>query len=341
MQIKRLTFNEYPLLLRQIEQPPKFLDLTGAPIPSDDYKFLCVVGARNFTEYGKDTCKHLIAGLKDYPIVIVSGLAVGIDSIAHEVAMENGLKTISFPGSGLKESSIYPPSHLNLAKRIIETGNTLLSPFEPDQGSTLWTFPARNRIMAGISHATLIIEGRVGSGTLITAEHAINFNRDVLIVPGSIFSETSYGPHLLYKEGAIPVTTPREILVALGLEEPEPPIVKVKKKRPWYGNNRNDLKNNHSLNLLQKRSVTLNQQKDLNIFNQQSNRSNQQTFAPSIHLSDEERAIIEALRFSPLTTSALIEKTSLSVVKLSIILSKLELQNLIKQNSGLINLQRF
>jgi len=342
MQIKRLTFNEYPLLLRQIEKPPKFLDVAGAPIPSDDHKFLCVVGARNFSKYGADTCKHLVAGLKGYPIVIISGLAIGIDSISHEIAMENGMKTISVPGSGLDESCIYPPSHLNLAKRIIETGNTLLSPFEPEQQSTLWTFPTRNRIMAGLSHATLIIEGRVGSGTLITAEHAIGFNRDVLIVPGSIFSETSYGPHLLYKEGAIPVTTSREILVALGLEEPEPPIIKVKKKRPWYS--RGDIKNNnhHHLNLglgTKKEFADLDQQKNLAISDrqpitsdQQTTIVNKQTAISTIHLSLEEKIIIEALTFSPLSTTDLIEKTSLSPVKLNILLSKLELQDLIKND---------
>lgn len=321
MQTKRLTFNEYPLLLRQIERPPKFLDISGAPIPSDDYKFLCVVGAREFSQYGADTCKHLVAGLKGYPIVIVSGLALGIDSIAHEVAIENGIRTISFPGSGLKESSIYPPSHLNLAKRIIGSGNTLVSAFEPEQESTLWTFPSRNRIMAGISHATLIIEGRVGSGTLITAEHALGFNRDVFIVPGSIFSEASYAPHLLYKEGAIPVTSSREILVELGLAEPEPPIIKIKKKRPWY-KGRGDVKSNNHLNL------NSGAKKGSDVQSQQNEAIKKET----INLSHEERAIIEVLAFAPLSTTALIEKTSLSPVKLNVLLSKLELQDLIKKD---------
>ncbi len=321
MQTKRLTFNEYPLLLRQIHHPPKFLDISGAPIPSDDYKFLCVVGARDFTQYGADTCRHLVAGLKGYPVVIVSGLAIGIDSIAHEVALENGIKTISFPGSGLKESSIYPPSHLNLAKRIIESGNTLVSAFEPEQESTLWTFPSRNRIMAGISHATLIIEGRVGSGTLITAEHALGFNRDVFIVPGSIFSETSYAPHLLYKEGAIPVTSSREILVELGLEKPEPPIVKVKKKRPWY-KGRGDAKGNNILNL------GSGAKKGSNLPTQEIENAKKE----AVNLSHEERAIIEALAFAPLSTTVLIEKTSLSPVKMNVLLSKLELQDLIKKD---------
>jgi DNA protecting protein DprA len=321
MQTKRLTFNEYPLLLRQIHHPPKFLDISGAPIPSDDYKFLCVVGARDFTQYGADTCRHLVAGLKGYPVVIVSGLAIGIDSIAHEVAMENEIRTISFPGSGLKESSIYPPSHLNLAKRIIGSGNTLVSAFEPEQESTLWTFPSRNRIMAGISHATLIIEGRVGSGTLITAEHALGFNRDVLIVPGSIFSETSYAPHLLYKQGAIPVTSSREILVELGLAEPEPPIIKIKKKRPWY-KGRSDVKSSNRLNL----GSTTKKGPDAQIHQIEN------TKKEAINLSHEERAIIEALAFAPLSTTTLIEKTSLSPVKLNVLLSKLELQDLIKKD---------
>lgn len=336
MQTKRLTFNEYPLLLRQIERPPKFLDISGAPIPSDDYKFLCVVGARDFTQYGADTCKHLVAGLKGYPIIIVSGLALGIDSIAHEVAIENGIRTISFPGSGLKESSIYPPSHLNLAKRIIGSGNTLVSAFEPEQESTLWTFPSRNRIMAGISHATLIIEGRVGSGTLITAEHALGFNRDVFIVPGSIFSETSYAPHLLYKEGAIPVTSSREILVELGLAEPEPPIIKIKKKRPWY-KNKGDHKGNLFRNLLQTNNANLlaGQQSSKQNISGQSGDSEifkQTTGIDTSYLSTEEKTILKALEFSPLSTTNIIERTSLSPVKLNVLLSKLELQDLIKKD---------
>lgn len=285
MDIKELKFNEYPYLLRQIKRPPKSIYMAGAPIPEDQYKFLCVIGARKYTQYGKEVCRYLISKLKDYPIIIVSGLAIGIDSIAHEIAIENNMKTISVPGSGLREDSIYPYSHLSLAQKIIKTGNTLISPFKPEQKSAIWTFPIRNIIMAGLCHATLIIEGKENSGTLITAKHALSFNREVLIVPGSIFSETSCGPHLLYKEGATPITNPKEILTALGLEVA-----------------RSDL-------------TTIRQD-----------------------LSDQEKKIIDILRFSPCNISTLLEKSSIPINKLNIAISKLELLNLIKENNGSIGL---
>jgi DNA processing protein len=310
MKIKRITFNEYPLLLRQIFNPPKFLDIAGAPIPSDDHKFLCVVGARDYTQYGEETCRHLIKGLQGYPIVIVSGLAIGIDSIAHEQALACGLHTISVPGSGLDEHSIYPHSHINLARRIIASGNTLLSPFELTQQSAIWTFPTRNRIMAGLCHATLVIEGRIGSGTLITAEHALGFNRDVYIVPGSIFSETTYAPHLLYKDGAIPVTNSREILENLELEKPLPPEIPPKKIR-----------------------------RTINTAKSPSTSSPSLSSQPQIPLLPEELAIITVLKSSSQTTSSLIELTGLSPVKISIVLSQLELKDLIVNDAGTIKIK--
>ena len=114
---------------------------------------------------------------------------------------------------------LYPPSHFNLAEKILEAGGGLLSEFPPDLEATTWTFPQRNRIMAGLSHATLIIEARRPSGTLITARLATDYNRDVLAVPGSIFSDTAAGPHFLIKSGATPITSSADILEALGFEE--------------------------------------------------------------------------------------------------------------------------
>ena len=291
MNITRLTFDQYPYLLRQIQNPPEFLDCAGALPPSDDHKFLCVIGAREHSEYGANACRHLIAGLKDYPIVIVSGLALGIDSIAHRAALDNKMKTISFPGSGLDRRVIYPSSHWGLAERIVDSGNTLLSPFEIMQEGAHWTFPARNRLMAGISHATLIIEGRQKSGTLLTAEYALQFNRDVLIVPGSIFEELSYGPHLLYKQGATPVTTSAEILAALGFDIPDP------------------------------------------------DSAPKQLAMTGLNLCKEESAIIRALQFSPLSSSALIDKVALNASEANIFISQLELQGLIIQEGNVYKIK--
>lgn len=214
----RLTKEQYPYLLREVPFPPKTLYCAGSLPPTDEYKYLCVIGSRQYTSYGKDTCESLIAGLRNYPVVIISGLAIGIDSIAHRSALRNGLKTISFPGSGLDPEFIYPAAHYPLAQEIVRSGGTLLSPFKPNQPGTLWTFPVRNQLMAGSSQATLIIEGEEGSGTLITAKAALDFNREVLVVPGSIFSSHSRGPHHLFSQGAVPVFSSEDILESLGFE---------------------------------------------------------------------------------------------------------------------------
>ncbi len=203
---------------------PDSMDLIGA-MPPETHKYLCVVGSRAHSSYGEDVCKRLIAGLAGYPIIIVSGLAVGIDSIAHEAALEAGLKTIAFPGSGLAPEALYPPSKRPLAKRIVEAGGALISPFKLDQGAADWTFPNRNELMAGISHATLVIEARKESGTWSTIEAALKYGRDVLIVPGSIFSELSVKPLELLKEGARPVASAEDILEALGFDDDSPEAV--------------------------------------------------------------------------------------------------------------------
>jgi len=217
MNIQQIIPDQYPFLLKQITQLPKKMYMAG-PLPPDDYKYLCVIGARAYSEYGRDVCRKLIAGLRGYPIVIVSGLAIGIDSLSHEAALSAGLRIVAFPGSGLSEYALYPIRHRQLAKQIYDSGNTLFSPFDMEQEATPWTFPYRNRLMAGISHATLIIEARHGSGTLITAEYAAEFNRDILTVPGSIMADLSYGPHMLLKRGAALIESSEDILENLGFE---------------------------------------------------------------------------------------------------------------------------
>ncbi len=211
----KINKSQYPFLLRQIPHLPEELHMAGK-LPSDDNKFLCVVGSRLNSKYGHDACVKLISGLAGYPVVIVSGLALGIDSIAHEAALDAKLTTVSFPGSGLSYDALYPPSHKHLATKIVEAGGALLSPFKLDQPGAEWTFPTRNRLMAGMSHATLIIEAAKGSGTLITADYAGTFGRDILTVTGSIFDELSYGPHMLLRRGATPVASSADILQALG-----------------------------------------------------------------------------------------------------------------------------
>lgn len=213
--IKQLTLEQFPELLKEINDPPKKLYVKGE-LPPADMRYLCVVGSRKYSPYGKEVCKTLIEGLRGYGIVIVSGLALGIDSIAHEAALDAGLKTIAIPGSGLGENVLHPKTNGFLAKRIIESGGVLLSEFEEDFKATHYSFPQRNRIMAGMSHAVLIIEAEEKSGTLITSKFATEYNRDVLTVPASIFSGNSYGPHMLLRLGATPIRNSDDILEALG-----------------------------------------------------------------------------------------------------------------------------
>jgi len=215
--IIKLKQDQIPKPLLEIPQPPKILYLRGK-LPSKDLTYLAVVGSRKFTSYGKDICQKLIHGLRGYPIVIVSGLALGIDSIAHQAALDSDLITLSFPGSGLDNSVLHPRTNIKLAQEIIDKGGCLLSELEPNWKATLYSFPQRNRLMAGISKAVLIIEAEEKSGTLITARMALDYNRDVLVVPGSALSANSKGTNNLIRQGATPITSSEELLEALGFE---------------------------------------------------------------------------------------------------------------------------
>lgn len=220
MQIKKLPKKEFPKALLEIPQPPEDLWIIGG-LPPENLIHLCVVGSRKFTSYGREACEKIIAGLKGYPIVIVSGFAMGIDTIAHKKALQVGLKTIVFPGSGLSNEAIHPKTNIKLMEEIVENGGCLISEFEPDFKATYWSFPMRNRLMAGISKAVLVIEAEERSGTLITARLTTEYNRDLLVVPGSIFSPNSKGVNKLLHQGATPVTSSEDVLEALGFELPK------------------------------------------------------------------------------------------------------------------------
>ena len=217
MEIKKLPKNQFPKALLEIPQPPENLWIIGE-LPKENLIYLCVVGSRKFTSYGKEACEKIVAGLKGCPIVIVSGFAMGIDTIAHKAAMRAGLKTIVFPGSGLSDEAMYPKTNVRLMREIVENGGCLISEFEPNFKAEYWSFPMRNRLMAGISKATLIIEAEEKSGTLITARLTTEYNRDLLAVPGSIFSSNSKGTNKLLHQGATPVTSSNDVLEALGFE---------------------------------------------------------------------------------------------------------------------------
>ncbi len=217
MEIKKLPHANFPKALLEIPQPPKDLWIIGQ-LPKEKLIYLCVVGSRKNTSYGREACEKLIEGLKGYPVAIVSGFAMGIDTIAHKAAMKAGLVTIVFPGSGLSRDAIHPKTNVNLMKEVVENGGCLISEFESDFKATQWSFPMRNRLMAGISKAVLIIEAEEKSGTLITARLTTEYNRDLLVVPGSIFSSNSKGVNQLIRLGATPITSANDLLEALGFE---------------------------------------------------------------------------------------------------------------------------
>src|SRR3989338_113647 len=227
--IRGLSPEEYPELLREIPQPPVQLRLEGE-LPRAGHKLLAVVGSRKFSAYGREVCESLIRSLAGEPVTIVSGLALGIDSIAHRAALRADLQTIAIPGSGLDRSVIHPRSHAGLADEIVENGGGLMSEYDDLMPSGVWAFPRRNRIMAGMCHATLVIEAEKKSGTLITSRLATEYNRDVGAVPGQAYSSTSDGPHMLIRLGAALVRDHNDILELLGLprHDEHPTLADVK-----------------------------------------------------------------------------------------------------------------
>lgn len=214
MEIRELERSEWPAQLLEIPQVPKRLWVRGT-LPPAGTKYLTVVGSRAMTRYGQEACEKLITGLTGYPISIVSGLALGVDTCAHKAALAAGLHTLAFPGSGLDDSILYPRSNRSFAKEILEKGGGMLSEYAPETLSHVRYFPERNRLMVGISNAVLVIEAGEKSGTLITARLASEYNRDLLCIPHRIGDPHAFGPHLFIRLGAALVSDPLHILEAL------------------------------------------------------------------------------------------------------------------------------
>ena len=207
----------YPALLRQIPDNPYLLYMKG-DLKCLDYPLVAIVGSRKLTEYGKRVTTGFARDLANSGICVVSGLAFGIDAAAHLGALSANGRTIAVLGNSLDSQSIYPRSNLQLSEDIIKNGGLLVSEFPVRTSPTPGTFPARNRIMAGMSLGTLVIEAAEKSGSLITANLALDYNREVFAVPGSIFSPQSTGNHLLIKAGAKLTTCAKDVLTELRLE---------------------------------------------------------------------------------------------------------------------------
>mgnify|MGYP001571846602 FL=1 len=214
MQVLPMDDPQYPARLKEIESPPLVLYLSGQLVPQDEWA-AAIVGTRRATPYGKAVTAELAGGLAASGVTVVSGLARGIDGIAHQAALEAGGRTLAVLGSGLDH--IYPPEHRNLAHSIASNG-AVLSDYPLGTSPEGGNFPARNRIIAGLSLAVIVVEAGESSGALITADFAAEQGRDVFAVPGRIYDRASRGTNRLIAAGAFPVTTVDDILEVLNLE---------------------------------------------------------------------------------------------------------------------------
>jgi DNA processing protein len=204
----------YPKKLKTIEQPPPVIFLKGNICDADDFS-VAIVGTRNLTSYGRQVTHDLAGFLARNNITVISGLARGIDSIAHDAALNAGGRTIAVLGCGV--DVVYPPEHRNLSIRIQEKG-ALISDYYPGTQPDGQNFPPRNRIISGLSLASVIVEAGERSGALITAEFAANQGREVFAVPGPIYAIRSKGTNRLIRDGALPLTDFNDLLAALNLD---------------------------------------------------------------------------------------------------------------------------
>src|SRR3989344_2609294 len=219
LSINILTYKDenYPKLLLEIPKFPPLLYYRGLMSDADELCF-AVVGTRNITTYGRSVIPDLVAPLVNAGAIVVSGMAFGVDSEAHKIAVGRVKRTIAVLGGGLDDASLYPKHHQLLAHEIMEAGGALLSEYPPGTPNFKQHFVARNRIISGLCAATLVVECDLESGSLITAKHALEQNRQVFAVPGPIYSEMSKGPNNLIKMGAKAVTDAADILEDLNLK---------------------------------------------------------------------------------------------------------------------------
>lgn len=203
----------FPALLRETADPPAFLYFRGRPL--GDAAAVAVVGTRRMSRYGEETTTRIAGGLARAGLVVVSGLAIGVDAVAHEAALAAG-RTWAFLGSGLNRASVYPPSNRGLAEKIVDGGGALLSEFPPGMAGFKHIFPIRNRLIAGSTLGTVVTEASERSGSLLTAEAAVRYDREVFAVPGDVGREGSAGPHKLLSRGARLVTGAEDVLDGLG-----------------------------------------------------------------------------------------------------------------------------
>ncbi len=205
--------DDYPTSLKNIPDYPAALFVRGC-LPKAE-RWLAVVGSRQVSFYGRSVTKKLVGQLANKNLVVVSGLASGVDSVAHQAALQNNIPTVAVIGAGLDWPSFHPATNKDLAKQILDNGGAIMSEFPPGVLAKTFHFPLRNRIIAGLTSGTLVVEAAQKSGALITAKLALQYNREVLAVPGGISSPQSVGTNELIAQGAVLVRTYADIAAAL------------------------------------------------------------------------------------------------------------------------------
>jgi DNA processing protein len=211
----------FPQLLEAIHDPPPGLFLRGdAAVEVLGCPAVAIVGARACSAYGSAVARRLGRDLAAAGVVVVSGLARGVDAEAHRGALEAGGTTVAVLGCGVDRD--YPAAHAELARRLVAAGGLVVSEYAPGVEPAPWRFPARNRIIAGLAVATVVVEAREASGALITADFALEEGREVFAVPGEITSALSAGTNALLRLGAVPLTSAADVLESLGVSAPEP-----------------------------------------------------------------------------------------------------------------------
>ena len=294
--------SSYPDKLRNIYVPPQLLYIKGRikKCINEYNKTVGIVGSRNPSVYGKEICRYFGEGLADAGLNIVSGLAKGIDGIAHKAALDKGTYTVAVLGSGINVA--YPRSNIDLYARIEENG-AVISEYGLDVAPNPWQFPVRNRIISGLSDGILVVEARAQSGSLITVEHALEQGKLVYSVPGRLMDKTSEGNNNIIREGAICVTKPQDIIEDMvGLTHLE---------------DASDFSNSTAPN------------------RESKNKSYDSDVKTSVNLTNEESMVLSCLSLEPVYIDEIMQKTHLGVTKTISVLYLLEEKKLIKQpNKG-------
>lgn len=307
-EIQTITIEDanYPYLLKQIDDMPFILYMKGSFQDCNLNKTLAVVGSRKCSKEISTVLENIIGQLKGTDITIVSGLALGVDAIAHKESLKNNLKTLAVIGSGF--DVFYPMQNKNLFDEIIDGNGAVLSEYYPDIPPDKKTFPQRNRIVSGLSKGCLVAEASERSGALITARLCLEQNRELMCIPGALYNPNTYGTHKLLKEGAGLVTCASDIINYLCLDD------NIPFKRP-------EQKTFSQLNILSDMSKP-------NLIKDTENEGK------IIELLDNEKKVYEIIKLEPKQFDEILNESNLTVGDLMCLLTTMELKGIINQLPG-------